>query len=273
MKFALVGGQRREPEPGLLGECPIYQHPMLARCGPIKVWHWAHKGKLTCDPWKENETEWHRNWKNKFPIDWQERVHKADNGEKHQADVKTDKGWVLEFQHSFLPPEERQARNSFYEKLVWVVDGTRLKRDRTNFFKLVREGVRFRNTAAFKLSGYLDDCALLRDWTGNRSPVFFDFGEEFGLWYLLPTSSLTMAYVVNLPHAYFIKLHLEGEQMGDQLDFWFRELCKLVSDYNSQLRVPRRNQPVQQDQNHANRPESFQQQFARRIFARSRTRF
>jgi hypothetical protein len=41
---------------------------------------------------------------------WQEIVHRSDSGEKHIADVKTDHGWVIEFQHSYLNPEERRSR-------------------------------------------------------------------------------------------------------------------------------------------------------------------
>lgn len=37
------------------------------------------------------------------------------------AEVKIEDGWVLEFQHSFLNPSERQARNDFYKKLVWII--------------------------------------------------------------------------------------------------------------------------------------------------------
>ena len=46
-------------------------------------------------------------------------------GEKHIADVKTERGDVLEFQHSPLDPQERRAREEFYQRMVWVVDGTR----------------------------------------------------------------------------------------------------------------------------------------------------
>ena len=51
------------------------------------------KGRRFCDPWWENETEWHRAWKDQFPADWQEIVHHAEDGEKHIADVKTDR-WL-----------------------------------------------------------------------------------------------------------------------------------------------------------------------------------
>jgi competence CoiA-like predicted nuclease len=105
MKFAKVNGQRQEAQPRLSGNCPGCDGPMVARCGTKRVWHWAHLGERTCDVWWENETEWHRAWKNQFPVGWQEIVHRAENGEKHIADVKTSQGWVLEFQHSPIKSE------------------------------------------------------------------------------------------------------------------------------------------------------------------------
>ena len=106
MKFADVNGERREAQPGFQGTCPWCSQPMVAKCGEFNIWHWAHQGRRVCDPWWENETEWHRAWKGEFPVNWQEVIHQAENGEKHIADVKTDQGWVIEFQHSRIKPEE-----------------------------------------------------------------------------------------------------------------------------------------------------------------------
>lgn len=143
MKFSLVNGQRQEAQPNLSGKCPVCDQAMVAKCGEVKIWHWAHKGRRTCDPWWENETEWHRAWKGKFPEDWQERVHHdANSREKHIADVETDQGWVIEFQHSYLKPDERRSRDAFYPKLVWVVDGARRKRDPEQFRKALGQGRR-----------------------------------------------------------------------------------------------------------------------------------
>ena len=85
---------------------------MIAKCGEQRVWHWAHQGTRTCDRWWEPETKWHRDWKNQFPKDWQEVIHQSD-GEKHIAGVKTESGMVIEFQHSFLRRDEREARENF----------------------------------------------------------------------------------------------------------------------------------------------------------------
>src|SRR5437016_211255 len=110
MKFATVENQRVEATvSGARGVC-FCGAELIAKCGTVRINHWAHKGDRLCDPWWE-ETEWHRTWKNQFPVAWQEIGQKSENGEWHFADVKTDRGWVLEFQHSHLKPEERLARN------------------------------------------------------------------------------------------------------------------------------------------------------------------
>jgi len=133
MKFALVNEERLEPQPGLKGKCFLCEKPVTAKCGKIRVKHWAHFGKLECDPWWKNKTDWHIDWQNKFPKPWQEVPHQGENGERHFADVKTDQGWVLEFQNSAIKPDERNSRNSFYPKLVWVVNGIRRKNDLKKF--------------------------------------------------------------------------------------------------------------------------------------------
>ena len=119
MKYALQADQRIEATPKAIGIFPCCGTDMIAKCGDRKVWHWAHKTKRTWDHWWESETQWHRDWKNRFPAEWQEVVHKADDGEKHIADVKTPDGLVIEFQHSYISPEERVSREDFYNNMIW----------------------------------------------------------------------------------------------------------------------------------------------------------
>ncbi len=183
MKFSLVNGQRLEAQPGLSGECRGCRRPMVAKCGQIKMLHWAHSGRRVCDPWWENETEWHRTWKAHFPKEWQEVVHHAEDGGKHIADVKTDQDYVIEFQHSPMKPEERQSREDFYKKMVWIVDGKRRIRDHQKFM----DGWDFstRVGAREDLKENLRGGPLLRDWSDRSVPVLFDFGVDH-LWGLLP---------------------------------------------------------------------------------------
>ena len=78
MRLALVDEVRAEPAPNLLGKCCLCGDDMIAKCGQYVRWHWAHKAKITCDPWQESETDWHRYWKDAFPVDCQEVVHVDD---------------------------------------------------------------------------------------------------------------------------------------------------------------------------------------------------
>lgn len=191
MRLALVDGHRRVASPNLAGQCPGCGSTLIPKCGDRRAWHWAHRGKRHCDPWWERETEWHIAWKNRFPAEWQEIIRWATDGEKHIADVRTPDGRVIEFQHSTLAREERRARETFYESMVWVVDGLARKRDLSSFDK-TRYPV-CRNPLVY--SGYKLECALLRDWIGRPVDVFFDFGvreediSSFGepiLWHLHP---------------------------------------------------------------------------------------
>jgi hypothetical protein len=206
---------------------------MVAKCGEERTWHWAHQGARICDPWWENETEWHRAWKGRFPISWQEVIHPAENGEKHVADVKTDHGWVIEFQHSYIDPKERRSRNAFYPKLAWVVDGTRRKRDRAQFLKACEHGSPLRRDSPVR-TAWVGESVLLREWADSQGPTFFDCGEEDALWWLLATSH-DWAYVARFARAAFIATHVGGaaEMTGD-FDEFVKDLRRLVAAYELQ---------------------------------------
>jgi competence CoiA-like predicted nuclease len=128
MKFSLVNGIKTEAMPGGKGICSCCESETIAKCGNYKIWHWAHKSNKNCDSWWESETEWHRLWKSYFPIENQEVVHKdIDSGEKHIADVKTLNGMVIEFQNSPIAAEELKAREAFYKRVIWIVNGDSFK--------------------------------------------------------------------------------------------------------------------------------------------------
>ena len=224
MRFALVDGQRREAESGLSGECDGCGSALVAKCGEVRVWHWAHRARRSCDPWWENETEWHRSWKARFPDDWQEILHHAADGERHRADVKTAHGWALEFQHSFIKPEERRSREAFYAKLMWVVNGTRRKRDKAQFLKAVEESTPLSRSSPFRRV-WSGEGALLRDWVVSTAHVFFDFGDEQRLWWLSPTSDTTWATVMPFSVSDFLEIHRQKDG-ADEFDRMVRSLAR-----------------------------------------------
>lgn len=216
MKFALVNGGKVEASKGAKGQCPSCGSELIAKCGELKVNHWAHKGNRNCDPWWENETEWHRSWKNNFPIEWQEVVHFDESGEKHIADVKTPNGWTLEFQHSFLNPEERHSRNIFYQKLVWVVDGTRRKTDKKQFQSMLDDSIREPTNVPILRALFPDKGRLIREWHNNNALVFFDFEEgeytdQSMLWFLFPKMPSSGVYLSPFSRKNFIELQVNNE--------------------------------------------------------------
>src|SRR5246127_5414346 len=174
MRFALASGQRVEASAGGRRMCPFCNGEVIAKCGTHRVHHWAHQGKRTCDRWLENETEWHRAWKNKFPVECQEYIqHDGQSGEKHIADVRTPHGLVIEFQRSHLDPQERAKRERFHGNMVWVVDGNRLQRDYPRFNR-GKKDLRPTKMPGYFLPSFPDECFPTM-WLDSSVPVIFDF--------------------------------------------------------------------------------------------------
>jgi competence protein CoiA len=226
MQFALVNEQREEAQPGLSGWCVGCGHPMVAKCGEEKAWHWAHKVGSHCDHWWESETNWHRAWKNRFPAECRESRRVAENGEWHIADVRTARGWVIEFQHSYIDPEERRARNAFYRMLTWVVDGTRRKTDMAQLTKALNGGAQI-GPNIFCVRA--NECALLREWACGPGFNFIDFGGDQVLWWLHARRPDGFAYVAPISRAGFIDFHLgEGTPSAHHFEAFVNEIGGLI---------------------------------------------
>lgn len=267
MKFSLVNGERREAEKGLSGVCMGCGHPTIPKCGTVKVRHWAHKSQCKCDQWWENETEWHRKWKNHFPIECQEVRLRAEDGEWHFADVKTGQGWVLEFQNSPISNEERNSRNSFYRTIVWIVNGGRLKRDKNQFFKAIENGMRICDTPQVAKI-FSSESSLVEKWSNCQVPVFFDFGDASLLWCLYPTNSNHWRFICPVRREDFIAWH-QGEEGQLQRFLGFLQVFKnVILTYAAQTQ--RQQQLNLQRQILMRPPTRFQRYLARQ---RSRRRF
>ncbi|MEQ9208731.1 MAG: hypothetical protein RLN96_02655, partial [Pseudomonadales bacterium] len=124
------------------------------------------------------ETDWHRDWKNEFPLSWQERVFEDhDTGERHIADVHTLAGLTLEFQHSHLDPKERRAREAFYNNMLWVVDGSRLKGNRNKILGW-RDALTEISHGGQQTNLFLTCEAnelFPSDWLESSAPICFDY--------------------------------------------------------------------------------------------------
>lgn len=124
--YSHQGDRFRPSFAGQKTTCPLCSGTLIAKCGDIYVWHWAHSTSAQCDSWKEHETEWHRNWKAKFPVEFQEVVIQKD-GVKHIADILTSSGTIIEFQNSSISTSTIQERENFYEDMIWVINAESFK--------------------------------------------------------------------------------------------------------------------------------------------------
>lgn len=216
MQFSIVNGQRLKASPRLIGNCPACGTPTRSKCGSIILWHWAHITTKHCDAWWENESEWHKEWKAQFQEDLQEVVqYDQSTGERHIADIKTNQGLVIELQHSAISIDELRSRESFYQNMVWIVDGRSFKDRFTIFpdrlpapytklhrdFRLNKDGSVYRLIStdwfgtgyskkyehekyqwlldkSYKGHHFFEWSRPRKIWFSAKKPVFLDFGTE-----------------------------------------------------------------------------------------------
>ena len=201
MKFAEHQGEKIEATPKARGICLSCGENLIAKCGPKIVWHWSHRSKTICDSWWENETQWHRDWKNQFPREWQETLVADDNGNRHFADIRTPNGLVVEFQHSYLSARERQKRVKFYKRLIWVIDGKRRITDFSKFEGARKRAIgrKFGSVLYERLNRY--NSRLVDEWYGQVAA--FDFGRET-IW-LLKNSDNNWGFGYEMEKEEFLK--------------------------------------------------------------------
>jgi hypothetical protein len=124
MLYAIsLEGKKIAAYPNAKAFCPECLESVIAKCGEINIWHWAHEIKGDCDIWGEHETPWHLRWKSLFPMENVEVLIEKD-GAKHRADIFTNTGIVIELQHSSISPDEIREREIFYGKMFWLFDVT-----------------------------------------------------------------------------------------------------------------------------------------------------
>lgn len=223
MKFALVNDVRAEPKPKLHGKCRYCGSDMISKCGKIKIWHWAHKSRRNCDAWWENETQWHRDWKNQFPSEWQEVIHFDERtGEKHIADVKSPSGLVVEFQHSPIQYEELQSREQFYGDMIWIVNGSR--NDFDAWYLKMGLGLCTNPIQNNPLRYSVNWCfrsRLLHKWSFSQKRVFLDFGVEMPdlIWRLYSYDrEQNIGVIAAYPKHSFIQSIINGEGIDNLPD-------------------------------------------------------
>ncbi|GHZ98469.1 CoiA-like domain protein [Vibrio cholerae] len=183
MRYSYVNNIKVEPAKGLSGICPCCGSETIAKCGNYRVHYWAHKNKHQCDPWWENESEWHRSWKGHFPVECQEIVFvNNQTNEKHIADVYSPTKIVIEIQSYPIDDEEARVREAYYGNMIWIVNGCKNDFDPINF-NLSVYGPHTENPFLRKIK-WAGRGKLLAKWSNSTKPVYFDFGTDL-VWELL----------------------------------------------------------------------------------------
>lgn len=114
----MYDAERKRASPGALSTCPHCDGDLIAKCGEIVTWHWAHIAS-DCDPWAEPESQWHIQWKRYFEIAKGADVEVSMG--PHRADVVLPNGAIIELQSGYLSTEKIRDRESFYgPPLSWV---------------------------------------------------------------------------------------------------------------------------------------------------------
>lgn len=115
--------------------CPFCKKKVIAKCGEINIWHWAHENKQECDSWSEGETDWHLEWKKQFePYETEVTLIKGDNETKHRADIyyapfNDERKVVVEIQKNHISTNEIQERECFYGNMCWVFNAEEFKQN------------------------------------------------------------------------------------------------------------------------------------------------
>jgi len=117
--YALVDGQpqRAARDGARRASCAECGEPMLARTGPVRIWHWAH---VEYNPHCEaaRETEWHLAWKI-LGIDGTQEVKVG----RRRADVLAPGRFAVEFQASALDVDKVRSREDDWSGqggMAWV---------------------------------------------------------------------------------------------------------------------------------------------------------
>ena len=113
---------RTRSHPGERSACPCCYGLLIAKCGSINIWHWAHESLTDCDHWSEGISEWHLAWQ----LLVKESCREVVIGE-HRADIRLRTGQIIELQHSSISADEVEERELFYERMIWIFDADEFK--------------------------------------------------------------------------------------------------------------------------------------------------
>ena len=134
MQFAIdENGLRTSINNSIRGKtykCPCCGSEVIQKKGDVMIWHFSHKSLADCVDYYDHKGEWHRAMQELFPEKNRE-VYEKTATYRHIFDVLTDKGRIIEFQHSPINYKEFIGRSWDYSvrsafngtpRPIWVFD-------------------------------------------------------------------------------------------------------------------------------------------------------
>lgn len=104
--------------PGSRARCVDCDKTLIAKCGEINIWHWAHESGGDICTGSGGEGAWHRAWKAWAAIHGAQ-VEVIDG--QHRADIIWPDGGVYEMQSSYLSAGDIRKRESHWgDRLTWI---------------------------------------------------------------------------------------------------------------------------------------------------------
>lgn len=161
----LFDKNRQQPTPAARSTCPSCDTPLIAKCGEINMWHWAHESLIECDPWYEGISLWHINWQNQVKESCREVV-----VGKHRADIKLSNGKVFEIQRSIISVGDIAARESHYQDMAWIFDASAFQHNLHIKEKVSKYGNTYWSGRWKRPRRSILTCKIF--------PIYFDLGNE-----------------------------------------------------------------------------------------------
>lgn len=140
----------RPEETGQRASCPTCENEVIAKCGDVRIDHWAHANTVSkCN--LRDETVWHRMHKKRL-LDAGHDIDqpKSMDGEARVIDGRVDDVLGVEFVRTPPQPEEIRLMEDMHGPMVWVLqrehsydkfqfgrswdDGTELPSDDEHFY-------------------------------------------------------------------------------------------------------------------------------------------
>lgn len=140
--FDQVDGHQVAAQKGLKNVlCGCCKEQVLAKCGEIKIWHFAHEKKSQCEvALYGGMTKWHLEWQERFPEKCRE-ITREYFGIRHRADVICN-NTVFECQKKMMPLEVMLERENFWRKagytFYWIFESQKVDSYGEPWFQILK---------------------------------------------------------------------------------------------------------------------------------------